>query len=81
MQKLNATALGLAAGIVWALFLFVFIIISMYANWGGAWVDLMGSIYMGVGSSWSGALLALPWAFVDAFIGAFIIGWLYNKFV
>jgi len=81
MQKLNAIALGLAMGITFAVFFFLIIMLSMYANWGNAFVGLLGSVYLGVESSWTGALLVLPWAFVDAFIGGFIIAWLYNKFV
>lgn len=79
MQKLNATALGLALGIIWAVFLFLMVLLAMYANWGNAWVDLISSLYLGVNVSWTGALLALPWAFVDAFIGGFLVAWLYNK--
>ena len=80
MRKIDAMAIGLAFGIVWAVFLALFIIVSMYTSWGVAWVDLMGSIYIGVESSWQGALLALPWAFVDGFIGAWLVAVLYNKF-
>ncbi len=79
MQKLNATAFGLALGIIWAVFLFLVVLLSMYANWGNALVELIGSLYLGVNASWIGALIALPWAFVDAFIGGFLVAWLYNK--
>ncbi len=79
MQKLNATAFGLALGIIWAVFLFLVVLLSMYANWGNALVELMGSLYLGVNVSWTGALFALPWAFIDAFIGGFLVAWLYNK--
>ena len=79
MQKLNSIAFGLAVGIIWAVFLFLLAILAMYANWGNAWVELIGSVYLGVNVSWTGALLALPWAFVDGFIGAFLVAWLYNK--
>ncbi len=80
MKKLNPMALGLAMGITFAVFFFMIVVISMYANWGGAVVSLLGSLYMGVEATWTGALLVLPWAFVDAFIGGFIMAWLYNKF-
>ena len=79
MQKLNATAFGLAFGIIWAIFLFLLIVLAMYANWGGEFITLIASIYKGVDVSWIGALIALPWAFVDAFVGGFLIVWLYNK--
>ena len=79
MKKLNATAFGLALGIIWAVFLFLIVILAMYANWGNAWVELIASVYRGVDVSWTGALISLPWAFVDAFIGGFLVAWLYNK--
>jgi len=80
MKKLNATALGLAFGIVWAVAMFLVVVISMYADWGGAFVNVMGSVYVGIESTWTGAFLALPWGFVDGFIGLYLMGWLYNKF-
>ena len=80
MKKLNATAFGFAMGITFAVFFFIIVLLAMYADWGNAFVSLLGSVYLGVEASWKGALLVLPWAFVDAFIGGFIIAWLYNKF-
>jgi hypothetical protein len=79
MQKLNATALGLALGILWAVGLALLVLLSLYANWGNQWVELIGSVYWGVDVSLMGALIALPWAFLDAFIGGFLVAWLYNK--
>lgn len=80
MKKLNATAFGLAMGIAFAVYFFLIVILAMYANWGNAFVELMGTLYIGVEVSWKGAILIIPWTFVDAFIGGFIIAWLYNKF-
>ena len=79
MKKLNPIALGTAAGIGLALYFFMLVLLAMYANWGNAFVEMIGSVYLGVDVSWKGALLILPWSFVDAFIGAFIIAWIYNK--
>lgn len=73
-------AFGLACGILWAVFFFLLVLLALYANWGNAWVDLMGSVYLGVDVTLKGAFIALPWAFVDAFIGGYLLAWLYNKF-
>ncbi len=81
MQKLNATAFGLAMGIVWMVFSAMLVIISMYTGFASAWVEIMSSIYPGTGATWTGLLISLPWTFVDGFIGAFLVIWLYNKFV
>lgn len=79
MEKINATKLGLAMGISFALYFFLLVILAMYANWGNAFVELIGSVYLGVDVSWKGAFFALPWTFVDFFIGGFLIGWIYNR--
>ena len=79
MNKLNATAFGLAVGIIWAVFLFALVLLATYADYGTSFVTLIGDLYCGVEASLTGALLALPWAFVDAFIGAWLIALLYNK--
>lgn len=81
MNKLNATAAGLAFGIMWAVSLFFFVIFSILWGYGSEWVTLIGSVYLGVDTTWAGAFIALPWAFVDAFIGGYIVVWLYNKLV
>lgn len=78
MKKLNAVKFGLAMGISFALYLFLLVLMAMYLNWGNAIVELAGSVYLGVDVSWTGALLALPWTFVDFFIGGFVIAWIYN---
>ncbi len=80
MQKLNALAFGLALGIIWAVFLFAVVLLALYVNWGNEFVELIGKLYLGVDASLKGAFIALPWAFIDAFIGGFLIAWLYNKF-
>ncbi|MBU0577192.1 bacteriophage holin [Patescibacteria group bacterium] len=79
MNKLNATALGLSFGIIWGLAIALVVIASMYANWGGAFLDVMGSLYIGVESTWLGALYGAVWGFVDGFIGLFLMAWIYNK--
>ncbi len=79
MKKINAVKLGLAMGISFALYFFLLVLFALYFNWGNAFVEVIGSVYRGVDVSWTGALLALPWTFVDFFIGGFLIGWIYNK--
>jgi len=66
-------------GISFAIYFFMLVLLAMYANWGNAFVDLIGSVYLGVDVSWKGALIVLPWTFVDFFIGGFLIAWIYNK--
>ncbi len=81
MNKLNANAMGLALGVLWALGAFIIVLLAIYGDYGTPWVALMGSVYLGVEPTLTGALIALPWAFVDGFIGGYLIAWLYNKFL
>ena len=79
MKKLNATALGLSFGIIWGLAMALAVIVSMYANWGGAFINVVGSVYFGVESTWLGALYGAVWGCIDGFIGLFLMAWIYNK--
>ena len=81
MNKLNAMAMGLAFGILWAAGAFIIVLLATYGDYATPWVALMGSAYLGVEPSLTGAFVALPWAFVDAFIGGYLFAWLYNKFI
>lgn len=81
MNKLNPTAMGLASGILWALGAFTITLTAIYLNYGSVFVELMSSVYLGVDISLKGAFLILPWSFVDAFIGGFLLAWIYNRFV
>jgi hypothetical protein len=76
---LNPKRLGLAAGIIWGLSMFIMTILSININYGTHWLMLMSDIYPGYTISWWGSLGGLFYGFVDAFVGFFLLGWLYNK--
>lgn len=76
---LNPKNLGLAAGIFWAVSMFVMTIAAIYTSYGVAWLELMASIYPGYTISWSGSIIGLIYGFLDGFVGLYILGWLYNK--
>ena len=80
MNRINPMAFALALGILWALGMFLLTLLAFYTNYASPIVELMGSAYLGVNVSLKGAFLALPWAFVDAFIGGWLLAWLYNRF-
>lgn len=80
MKKLHVTALGLAAGITWGAAIFLIALFTMKWGWGGDFLNLIASVYIGVEASFQGAVVGLIWGFVDAFIGAAIFAWLYNHF-
>ncbi len=80
MKKLNVTAFALACGLTWGVFVFMLALLTMFWGWGGAFIDLLGSFYIGVKGTWPGAFMGFVWAFVDGFIGAMIFVLLYNFF-
>jgi len=81
MKNLNIRAFALAAGILWGVGVASLVILSMYTPIASQWVALLGDGYIGVGSSWNGAVLGALWGFGDAAIGAAIFAWLYNKLI
>jgi hypothetical protein len=78
---LHSKKFGLAGGIIWGLCMFVSTIVSMYTGYAKQWLILMSDIYPGYRISGWGSLLGLIYGFLDAFIGLFLLAWLYNKFL
>lgn len=76
---LNAKKFGLAGGIIWALCMFFTTIISIYTGYAGQWLSLMSDIYPGYHITWWGSIVGAIYGFFDAFIGLFLLAWLYNK--
>ena len=76
---LDAKKLGTAGGILWAVCMFITTILSIYTGYASEFLNAMGSIYPGYVVSWGGSFLGLVYGFFDAFIGLYLLGWLYNK--
>jgi hypothetical protein len=70
-MKLNVKALALTAGIVWALaVLLVGAANLLWSGYGGAFLQLMASVYPGYHATGS----------VDGAVCGLVFGWLYNVF-
>ena len=78
-MQLNKTALGLAAGTLVGLAVFLATLWTMMAG-GGEHLILLAKFYWGYQISLPGALLGLVYGFVDGFIGGWLLAWLYNRF-
>jgi hypothetical protein len=78
MNKCQPLALGIAVGLVWAIGVFLAGIFAMF-HWGNAFVDVIGSFYIGYGASIIGAIIGALWAVVDGFVAGYVIAWVYNK--
>ncbi len=77
---IHSTKLGLAGGILWGLCMFVCTWLSLYTGYAANFLISMSGIYPGYTISAWGSFLGLFYGFLDAFIGLFLLGWLYNRF-
>lgn len=80
MKKLNPMAAGLAFGVLWAGGVLVIGLIATYNGYGAEMINALGTIYLGLQTTLVGVLIGTVWGFVDAFIGGYLLVWLYNKF-
>ena len=78
-MNLNAKALGLSVGIIWALGLVIITLLSMYAGIWGEGVSFLSQFYIGYEESLQGILIGIVYAFLDGFIGSWLVATLYNK--
>jgi hypothetical protein len=76
---LHPLRLGVAAGIVWSLSMFVCTILAVYTGYSEQFLQLMASIYPGYTISLAGSIVGLIYGFFDAFVGFFLVAWLYNR--
>lgn len=77
MNKCQPVPLGVAVGVLWALYVGCLGITAMF-NWGTGLVDALGSLYIGYGASILGAIIGAIWAFVDGLVAGVIVAWIYN---
>lgn len=80
MSKLNARALGLSFGILWAVGVIFMGLTAIVCSWADPFVNTLSLMYIGYGASIVGSIIGALWGFVDGFIGGYCIAWLYNKF-
>lgn len=78
---LNPLAAALAMGFAWAISLFVMTLISSQNGFFGNALHMMEDVYPWYTVTSKGAFIGLVWGFLDGFIGAYILVWLYNFFV
>lgn len=78
-MKLDPLKLGLSAGIIWGVSVFLMAIVAKETSYGIGFVSALGKIYIGEGPSLPGAILGMVYGFFDAGIGFFTLAWLYNK--
>jgi len=77
MNRIQPLALGIAIGVLWAIYVFCIGLTAIF-GWGAALVTALGSLYIGYEASFLGAVLGAIWAFVDGLVAGIIIAWVYN---
>ncbi len=79
-MSLNPQALGLAFGVLTAVWFFALGIAATFFGWGNELIDLVGTLYVGYTATVIGAVIGAVWGFVEGFVCGFLAAWLYNKF-
>ena len=81
-MQLKPVALGVALGTVWGGLLFVTSWISYYTGYARLFLEVLaGSVYPGYTITPAGSFLGLFYGFLDGFVCAALIVWIYNKIV
>jgi hypothetical protein len=79
---LRPIVLGIALGTVWGGSLFLTTWVSYYTGYGSLFLEVLAwSIYPGYTITPAGSFLGLLYGFLDGFVSAALIGWIYNKLV
>lgn len=78
-RRVDGEALGKAMGLLWAGAVLV-LGLTARQGWGEEWQDLLSDVYLGYDSTNQGLVIGTIWAFVDGFVGAYLLAWLYNLF-
>lgn len=79
-QKFHIKAFTLGLGITWSATVLLAGWTAIF-GWGGAFVRVMASIYIGYEPSFFGAIIGAIWGFFDGAIGGLIFSLLYNFFL
>lgn len=79
MKKgLNTMAAALTAGGLAGVILFVWTLVAASNGYGEGILMLVGEVYPWYEISTQGAFLGLLWAFLDGFIGVYLVVWVYR---
>ncbi len=79
-MRLSPKALAISLGVMWGLgVLCVGLAHQIWPGYGGAFLDLMASIYPGYHPGGMGAVIvAALYALVDGAVGGLVLAWVYN---
>lgn len=76
--RLSAIALGVAFGVVSALFMMIFAWSVWMNGTTSPIIDQWAAIYPGYAATLKGGFIGGAWGFVEGFICGLVVGWVYN---
>lgn len=79
-MALDPKQLGLAGGTLWGAVMALMTLSATVGTYGREVLALIATVYPGYSISYMGILTGAVWGFVDAFIGLYLLAWLYNYF-
>jgi hypothetical protein len=78
-MKIDAHRIGLAGGILWGASLFVLTLVSIPTGYAAEFLKVIGSVYLGYHVSLLGSFVGLVYGFVDAYVGLYLLLFLYAR--
>lgn len=73
-----APSLGMALGLVGAIGVLLLSLGAALFGWWMEPIEMVSKMYMGYSTGFVGTLIGIVWAFVDGFVGGWLIGFFYN---
>jgi hypothetical protein len=80
-MRLSIIGFSVASGLTWSLGIFMAGLASLYFDWGGEFIKVVASAYIGFQATLLGSLIGAAWGFVDAFIGGLVFVLIYNAVI
>lgn len=79
MEKIDVKALAIGLGLSWGLGMLLVGEAAAF-GWGGKFVDVISSVYIGFAPTLLGGVIGGIWGFFDGAIGGALIALFYNAF-
>ena len=80
-MKIRPLGFGMSIGILWGLSVVIISLLSIYFSYGTAVVTFLTTVYLGYELTLVGVLIGTGWAFLDGFVGGFLLAAVYNLFI
>ncbi|MCP8352211.1 bacteriophage holin [Candidatus Synchoanobacter obligatus] len=78
MKKLHTLAFAISLGLTWSISVILMSLLALYLGYAVTFVSALSTVYIGYELTALGILIGSGWAFLDGFIGGFLIAFIYN---